>query len=869
MAGFSWGAFSDKVVIALASDEGFRAPDADAARQWLDERVGEPSTNFVHRTKDVLDKVWLPEYRGARRVVQELQDLGLGPGGRPRSQRAYSEYVQKCRRSPNLHAVLRNALLRVGRQDSAGDDRWIRPLAILNPATQPRPNQALFDHQREAHQRLDEHHEASRKSGRFQGILQMPTGAGKTLTAVRWLSERVLSERHRIIWLAHRHELLEQAALAFYQEAARVERRERLRIRVVSGRHCPTSQMDLEDDVLICSVNSLARNLDVARDFLREPDTFVVVDEAHHSPAATYRKLLDLLGVRRTTARWNLFDGRQRFRLLGLTATPTRTDEHERKILAELFGGNTLYRVEPSRLVREGILARPFAVDVPTQTDLDRMVTEDDRRYLRRFHDLSEGLLQRIGGLRHRNELILTEYREHRTRYGQTLVFATSLAHAQALAELFRANGVAADHVGSDRASVENDVAMEAFRNKTVQVLVNVQKITEGVDLPGVETVFLARPTTSEILFTQMVGRALRGPRAGGTEKAWLVSFSDHWSEVQDWMTPARLLSDILEPFEAPPEVPKETAPPKQGVPRDVVVELLRKRADFPVTNQAERFEAVPLGFYELGPGTTILVYEHQCAFWDTLLRGADNLEQAFEHFEDCDPPRPARSDIERAWAHLQGGGVLLLQEFEDARTCHPTEIARLILQDDLGERARMAMLRERYTDLSRTVYGSFGAFRHAVDEQILALQDPKEVAGTGHSSPVFEDLPGEPLAPGPHHDLPTLWSEMLVLGAPLLGRDRLTYTGRGPEWTRRIIKGWFGKANWEEGDEIWVNRLLDSPNISAETIRFLLWHEFLHIHLRLKHPPEFRRLERLWPDYTRANRELDTLQERFAISWW
>lgn len=868
MAEFSWGAFSDKVVIALASEEGFRAPDAAAAREWLDERVWEPSTNFVHRTKDALATVWLPEYRGARRVVQELQDLGLGPGGRPRSQKAYSEYVQSCRRSPNLCAVLRRALLRVGGEDSTGDDRWVRPLAILNPAAQPSPSHTLFDHQSEAHRHLDEHHEASRKSGRFQGILQMPTGAGKTLTAVRWLSERVLPERHRIIWLAHRHELLEQAALAFYQEAARIEGRDRLRVRVVSGRHCATSQMDLEDDVLICSVNSLARNLNVAREFLREPDTFVVVDEAHHSPAATYRKLLALLEVR-NAARWNLIEGRARFRLLGLTATPTRTDERERRVLADLFGGNTLYNVEPSRLVREGVLARPCAVDVPTQTDLDRLVTEDDRRYLRRFHDLSEGLLQRIGALRHRNELILREYREHRTRYGQTLVFATSLAHAQALAGLFREHGIPADYVGSDRASEENDSAMDGFRKKTLQVLVNVQKITEGVDLPGVETVFLARPTTSEILFTQMVGRALRGPRAGGTEKAWIVSFTDHWSEVQDWMTPARLLSDILEPLEAALEVPKEVAPPLRRVPHDVVLELLQRRADVPVASQVERFEAVPLGFFELGSGTTILVYEHQCPFWDTLVRGARNLEQAFEHFEDCDPPRPARADIERAWAHLQGGGALHLQQFEDSRTCHPAEIARVVFEGDLGERARMALLRERYTDLSRTVYGNFGDFRRAVDEQILALQDPKEVPQTGHSSPVFEDLPGDPLAPGPYHDLPTLWAQMLALGAPLLGRERLTYTGRGPDWTRRIIKGWFGKAFWEEGEEVRVNRLLNSPDISRETILFLLWHEFLHIHLRMNHPPEFRRLEQRWPNYTRANRELDTLQERFAISWW
>ena len=71
----------------------------------------------------------------------------------------------------------------------------------------------------------------------------------------------------------------------------------------------------------------------------------------------------------------------------------------------------------------------------------------------------------------------------------------------------------------------------KAYREGKVKVLVNVNILTEGVDLPQTKTVFLARPTVSTILMTQMIGRALRGEAAGGTSSAYIVSFVDNWNE--------------------------------------------------------------------------------------------------------------------------------------------------------------------------------------------------------------------------------------------------------------------------------------------------------------------------------------------------
>ena len=118
------------------------------------------------------------------------------------------------------------------------------------------------------------------------------------------------------------------------------------------------------------------------------------------------------------------------------------------------------------------------------------------------------------------------------------LVFAINVAHAKLLADRLRHEGVMADYVASycpgespdetgdeDEADKANKGILERFRDNGsgLDILINVQMLTEGVDIPKIQTVFLTRPTNSEILLRQMIGRALRGPRANGTEKAYLL----------------------------------------------------------------------------------------------------------------------------------------------------------------------------------------------------------------------------------------------------------------------------------------------------------------------------------------------------------
>ena len=124
------------------------------------------------------------------------------------------------------------------------------------------------------------------------------------------------------------------------------------------------------------------------------------------------------------------------------------------------------------------------------------------------------------------------------------------MVHAIQLTSLFKKAGIKADFVvssvkdaitGVTISREDNERKLEDYRNGKLQVLINVNILTEGVDLPKTKTVFLARPTVSSILMTQMVGRALRGTAAGGTASAYIVSFVDHWNEHIAWVNPESL----------------------------------------------------------------------------------------------------------------------------------------------------------------------------------------------------------------------------------------------------------------------------------------------------------------------------------------
>jgi superfamily II DNA or RNA helicase len=893
---FSWEPFSDSTVRVLAREIGFTGSDGDA-REWLSQKVKRPNDEFVRVTKDALARSWMLEYQGAKQIVEHLLESNVGPGGAPRSQAGYANYIAKCRNASTVRWKLLDALLRFGDRDRGSDDGIIDGVRVPRFATlrvleQPEDARNPHIHQQHAWEALSSALATSEATGVFEGMLVMPTGSGKTFTAVRWLAQKVLPRGHRVLWLAHRHELLEQTATEFYRAARHIGGVEKLRVRIVSSKHCAASTIDPSDHVVLAMVGSMARGREFIDPLLRDPKTFVVVDEAHHAAARTYRNLLEVQRQARRRA------------LLGLTATPTRTLEDERGTLSALFGGRIFYQVEMRELIERGLLSRPRPVPVSTQVSAEEGVTPEDLDHLQRFDDLSEDWLKRIANYEQRNRVIVDHFLANRAKYGKTVVFAINVAHAALLAGRFREAGVRADYVASYRPDDDRDDSEVARDNKAItqrfragelDVLVNVQLLTEGVDIPEIQTVFLTRPTHSEILMRQMVGRALRGPAAGGTADAYLVSFEDHWERFLEWQHPLDLVADIVEPQEVPD---------RSGVGHRLLEmlpwDLIKSTADAirarGIDYAADAFEAIPHGWYVLERMVEdeetrhiVPVYEHQQPCWDAMLDAMQlaspttrsQLDVAYvtkEFFADCDLPLPSELDVGRMLDFVRDGTRPEYHRLDQRKDCDPHELAKQVHERDLRAREIDQLLQNRYTELAKAIYPTLRDFKQAMDDALHELQHPGDATTVPKAVPIFRPGPTDQMRPPPEgthaHDLDALMHEVLAQGREVLGMaEPLPFSAR-IEWTVRLVKGWYAMAYQQPGDvngggKIRVNRLLDSPDVSAETLRYLLWHEYLHLFLQQGHTKSFKQHETAWPAYVSGARELDTLNERFGIQYW
>jgi len=292
------------------------------AKQW----GARPGENLVHEHRQLLTSGWLGQDEASRRaVVKRLQDAQLGEDWRrPRSAKGELDYINSCRNTKGFQRAVLDVLIDLGEvdsnaptespADSEGRKAWRRVATDGDP-----PQFTPHPHQNEAWSELSN---ATPLTG---GLLVLPTGAGKTVTAVRWILQHVLSEprSRQVLWLAHRSELLDQAASTFAAHAALAERREPLSIRCISSAHGNRAHTMLQPaDVVCATVASLQREPEVVAEyFARTPDAFVVIDEAHHAAAKSYQRLI-------AAARKS-----HRAEILGLTATPTRTIEGELGLL--------------------------------------------------------------------------------------------------------------------------------------------------------------------------------------------------------------------------------------------------------------------------------------------------------------------------------------------------------------------------------------------------------------------------------------------------------------------------------------------------------------------------------------------------------
>lgn len=315
------------------------------------------------------------------------------------------------------------------------------------------------------------------REGVRRALVVLPTGAGKTVVFASLPA--YFRMRNRMLVLAHRDELVEQARAKFQQiDAGLPVGVEKAELRAPPGAR-----------VVVASVQTLGR---AGSDRLRalDPDAFklLVIDEAHHAIASSYRRILDHFGI---------FEAGTDKLLVGFTATPYRGDKRG---LGEVFE-RIVYSRSIGEMIQKGVLCDLAGFRVSTETDLTDVAT-------RRGDFTIDELSKRVNEA-HRNSIVVRAYREL-VPGRRCLVFCADVAHARELAAMFQREGVPARAVWGEMPEAERRGALTDLREGRAPVITNCNVLTEGFDEPSIEAILMARPTQSPLLYTQMVGRGTR-----------------------------------------------------------------------------------------------------------------------------------------------------------------------------------------------------------------------------------------------------------------------------------------------------------------------------------------------------------------------
>lgn len=315
-------------------------------------------------------------------------------------------------------------------------------------------------------------------------LLFHATGTGKTVTAV----SDAKSVGRRTLFLAHTHELVEQAATTF----------EELWPEATVGRYMDfVKQPDC--DVVCGSIQSVALNLESFED---TAFGYLIIDEAHHASADTYQKVLAYFKPQFT---------------LGLTATPERTDDNT--IILDIFK-NTAHKLDIKTAVEIGELVPVRCIRIHTNIDLTKVRFNSVQYNIR---DLESKIY-----VPERNKLIVDTWLSYVINK-RTVVFCASVNHAEQVSELFRAKDVAAYAVSGGMKSSERKEYLTKFETGDIKVLCACDLLNEGWDCPETEVLFMARPTMSKVLYTQQLGRGMR--TAEGKESLMIFDFVDNASQ--------------------------------------------------------------------------------------------------------------------------------------------------------------------------------------------------------------------------------------------------------------------------------------------------------------------------------------------------
>ena len=383
------------------------------------------------------------------------------------------------------------------------------------------PLRVPFQHQLAAIREID----SIFAQGETRIVLHMPTGSGKTRTAMDVICRQLIANPGKlIIWLAYSEELCQQAFDEFKKAWGTIGDRH-----LSSYRYWGNSTLALENlrEGFVVAGFAKMHNARLKKPLvlanLADRTELVVIDEAHQAIAQTYRDVLELLCKNPTS------------KLLGLTATPGRTwdDPEKDKELSEFFNRTKVtlkvegYENPVDFLVDEGYLARPMFE--PLKVDSPKGLTEKDKQEIAVALEVPAYVLEKLAKDDIRNLRIMLKLEELAQRHKRIIFFAATVEHSDLIAALLLARGFEAMSVTGKTPGFERQSQITRYlgNSEATIFLCNFGVFTTGFDAPRTSAAVIARPTKSLVLFSQMAGRALRGTKQGGNSIAEIVSVVD------------------------------------------------------------------------------------------------------------------------------------------------------------------------------------------------------------------------------------------------------------------------------------------------------------------------------------------------------
>lgn len=359
---------------------------------------------------------------------------------------------------------------------------------------------------------------------RSRFILQMPTGSGKTRVAMEILANFLneATQNTVVIWFAHSGELCEQAYEAFNQVWQHVGRD---RVTVLRSWGSGKPNFEIDGRILVIAgfqkMYSLVTRSNAEITSLQKRVHLMIIDEAHKVVAPTYLHTVKAIIGDET-------------RIIGLTATPGRsaTNETDNKALSNFFFQKKVGIGTPSEqsvieyLRERRVLAR--AKFVPLITNLTYELSSSEKTALERFFDFPAVFIKRLSNDDVRNVEILKRLKLELEQEKRILLFACSVEHSKFLTSCLSFYGAKAGHIDGKMSSSHRHSIISDFRNGKLQILSNYGVLSTGFDVPSIDVVFITRPTASVVLYSQMIGRGLRGPAIGGTENCKIIDVKDN-----------------------------------------------------------------------------------------------------------------------------------------------------------------------------------------------------------------------------------------------------------------------------------------------------------------------------------------------------